>query len=299
MPDPCESYPMHHPHRQLTAGLSFKPEYFEAAHACGEAGLWYEIHPENYMIGEGMIAGGPRLAMLDAICERHPVSVHGVGLSLASFDRPDTAHLQRLAEVVRRTEAALVSEHLAWSVVQGSYMPDLLPFPRTTEALQCIARNIDITQNALQRRILIENPSLYVQLEHEYGEAEFLAELANRTGCGLLLDVNNAYISAHNLGSDVHAYLDALPVQAIGEIHLAGHAADENSASPLLIDTHAAPVSEVVWSLCERLIERIGPRPTLIERDDNLPAFEELLVERQRAAQVLSQPQEQVHVCVA
>jgi uncharacterized protein len=279
---------------RIAAGLSFKPEYFEAAHACCEHGLWYEIHPENYMI-----AGGPRLAMLDAICDKHPVSVHGVGLSLASYERPDAAHLQRLAEVVRRTEAALVSEHLAWSVVQGSYLPDLLPFPRTLEALQCIARNIDITQNALQRRILIENPSLYVRLEHDFSEAEFLTELVHRTGCGLLLDVNNAYISAHNLGTDVHAYLDALPVQAIGEIHLAGHAPDENAASPLLIDTHAAPVSENVWSLYEQLLQRIGPRPTLIERDDNLPEFSELLGERQRVAQLLDQKQERTHVRVA
>lgn len=294
MPDPYKSNPMQHAHRQLTAGLSFKPEYFEAAHSCGEVGMWYEIHPENYMI-----AGGPRLAMLDAICAQHPMSVHGVGLSLASFERPDTAHLQRLAEVIRRTEAALVSEHLAWSVMQGNYLPDLLPFPRSHESLQCIARNIDITQNALQRRILIENPSLYVRLEHDYSEAEFLTELVRRTGCGLLLDVNNAYISAHNLGSDVQAYLDALPVQAIGEIHLAGHAPDENAASLLLIDTHAAPVCEAVWSLYGQLIERIGPRPTLIERDDNLPTFDELLVERQCAAQVLEQMQESTHVRVA
>ncbi|MGC3983177.1 MAG: DUF692 domain-containing protein [Steroidobacteraceae bacterium] len=266
----------------LTAGLSFKPEYFEAAHGCDAAGMWYEIHPENYMI-----AGGPRLAMLDAICERHPVSVHGVGLSLASFEKPDAAHLQRLAAVVRRTQAVLVSEHLAWSVTTGSYLPDLLPFPRTQEALLCIARNIDITQNVLQRRILIENPSLYVRLEHEYSEAEFLAELVRRTGCGLLLDVNNAYISAHNLGTDVRQYLHGLPVQAIGEIHLAGHAADENTAGQLLIDTHAAPISAAVWSLYETLIARIGPRPTLIERDDNLPEFAELLAERQSAAGIL------------
>lgn len=279
---------------QLTAGVSFKPEYFEAAHACDEEGMWYEIHPENYMI-----AGGPRLAMLDAICERHPVSVHGVGLSLASFEPPDAAHLQRLAEVVRRTEAALVSEHLAWSVTQGGYLPDLLPFPRTHESMQCIARNIDITQNTLKRRILIENPSLYVQLEHDCSEAEFLSELVRRTGCGLLLDVNNAWISAHNLGTDVHAYLNALPVDAIGELHLAGHSPDENPASPLLIDTHAAPIDAAVWSLYEQLIQRIGPRPTLIERDDNLPAFDELLGERQHAAQALSNVPERCHVRVA
>lgn len=269
----------------ITAGLSFKPEYFEEALSCIAAGLWYEIHPENYMV-----AGGPRLAMLDAISEQHPVSVHGVGLSLGSDAEPDPAHLQRLAEVVNRTQACLVSEHLAWSVLPGSYFPDLLPFPRNEVALQRIARNIDITQNALQRQILIENPSLYVQLDHDYSEVEFLSELVRRTGCGLLVDVNNAYISAYNLGGDAATYLRSLPAHAIGEIHLAGHAPDTR-ATNLLIDTHGAPVAAAVWALYETLIAEIGPRPTLIERDDNLPQFAELLDERQRAAQVLSRHQ--------
>jgi len=265
---------------KITAGLSFKPEYFDAALSCTAAGMWYEIHPENYMI-----AGGPRLAMLDAIAAQHPVSVHGVGLSLASAELPDAVHLERLAEVVKRTDASLVSEHLAWSVNSGNYFPDLLPFPRNREALQCIARNIDVAQNALQRRILIENPSLYVQLQHDYSEAEFLTELVNRTGCGLLVDVNNAYISAHNVGGNASAYLARLPAHAIGEIHLAGHAPDADT--DLLIDTHGAAVSEAVWSLYSELIERIGARPTLIERDDNLPVFDALLNERERAAQLL------------
>ena len=283
----------------ITAGLSFKPEYFEEASSCAAAGLWYEIHPENYMVGEGMIAGGPRLAMLDVISEQHPVSVHGVGLSLASAAEPDRDHLRRLAAVVKRTQATLVSEHLAWSVLPGNYFPDLLPFPRSREALQCIARNVDIAQNALQRRLLIENPSLYVSLEHDYSEAEFLTELVRRTGCGLLVDVNNAYISAHNIGGDAETYLASLPADAIGEIHLAGHARDATDTN-LLIDTHGAPVDEAVWSLYASLIARIGVRPTLIERDDNLPAFDELLHERERAAGVLrlSQTQERLHACI-
>jgi uncharacterized protein len=282
---------MSHSRHPLTAGLSFKPEYFEEALPCAAAGMWYEIHPENYMT-----AGGPRLAMLDAICERHPLSVHGVGLSLASAAEPDKDHLQRLAAVVERSQACLVSEHLAWSVLQGSYFPDLLPFPRTQQALQCIARNIDIAQSVLQRRILIENPSLYVRLEHDYSEAEFLSELVRRTGCGLLVDVNNAYISAHNVGGDADAYLSSLPADAIGEIHLAGHAQDAAEIS-LLIDTHGAPVAEDVWSLFAALIARIGARPTLIERDDNLPDFADLLRERERAAVVMRQPQfqERIH----
>ena len=278
---------MNFPSPSLTAGLSFKPEYFEVALPCVTQGLWFEIHPENYMI-----AGGPRLAMLDAICDRHPVSVHGVGLSLASAAEPDKEHLQRLAAVIKRTQACLVSEHLAWSVMPGSYFPDLLPFPRSHEALQCLARNIDIAQNALQRLILIENPSLYVQFEHDYSEAEFLSELVRRTGCGLLVDVNNAYISAHNIGGDANTYLASLPADAIGEIHLAGHAQD-GADTALLIDTHGAPVAEAVWSLYTTLIARIGARPTLIERDDNLPAFAELLHERERAAEVLRQFQPQ------
>jgi uncharacterized protein len=265
----------------ITAGVSFKPEYFDAALSCGADGMWYEIHPENYMV-----AGGPRLAMLDALSEKHPVSVHGVGLSLASAEEPDKAHLRRLAAVVQRTQATLVSEHLAWSVMAGHYVPDLLPFPRSKQALQCIARNIDIAQNALQRRILIENPSLYVQLEQEYSEVEFLSELVSRTGCGLLIDVNNTYITAHNVGGDAANYLAKLPAAAIGEIHLAGHAHDAGNTD-LLIDTHGAPVDAAVWSLYAGLIERIGARPTLIERDDNLPAFAELLQERDRAAQLL------------
>lgn len=278
----------------ITSGLSFKPEYFDAALSCAADGVWYEIHPENYMV-----AGGPRLAMLDALCARHPVSVHGVGLSLASATEPDPEHLQRLAEVVKRTQASLVSEHLAWSAMAGNCFPDLLPFPRSNEALQCIARNIDIAQNALQRRILIENPSLYVRLEHDYSEAEFLSELVRRTGCGLLVDVNNAYISAHNVGGDADAYLRSLPAAAIGEIHLAGHAPDGGDTN-LLIDTHGAPVAEAVWALYAALIAHIGARPTLIERDDNLPEFAELLRERERAADVLRQPQfqERNHACV-
>lgn len=267
---------------QPTAGLGFKPEHFDEAVLCPADGLWYEIHAENYMID-----GGPRLRMLEAIRREHPVSVHGVGLSLAADADPDPAHLLKLAQVVERAQAFAVSEHLAWSAWGGAYHPDLLPFPRTCAALERIAKNIDITQNALKRRLLIENPSSYMALEHEMSEAEFLRELVHRTGCGLLVDVNNAYVSAHNLGGDPQTYLEELPAAAIGEIHLAGHALDANENSRLLIDTHGAAIAESVWKLYENLLARIGPRPTLIERDDNLPAFDELLSERDRAAQLL------------
>jgi uncharacterized protein len=264
-----------------TAGLGFKAEYFEDALARPAAGQWYEIHAENYMV-----AGGPRLAMLEALRTSFPISVHGVGLSLAADRAPNAEHLERLCEVARRAEPFLISEHLAWSSFDGYSVPDLLPFPRTRAALQRVADNIDIVQSALRRRILIENPSLYVQLPgHEFPESEFLAELVRRTGCGLLVDVNNVYVSSHNIGFDAGRYLAALPCADIGEVHLAGHSVDQ--AAEFLIDTHDAPIADQVWQLYESVIERVGPRPTLIERDDNLPPFSELMTERDRAHRIL------------
>jgi uncharacterized protein len=274
-----------------TAGLGFKPEYFEDVLARPAAGQWYEVHAENYMVD-----GGPRLAMLETLRDRFPVSVHGVGLSLAGDSDPDASHLARLCEVARRAEPFVVSEHLAWSAFDGHSFPDLLPFPRTRAALVRIARNIDVVQEKLGRRILIENPSLYLQLPgHEMSEAEFLGELVRRTGCGLLVDVNNAFVSSRNLGFDALEYLSALPAAAIGEIHLAGHEKDPGSTD-LLIDTHGAAVAEEVWHLYRALIERVGPRPTLIERDDNLPPFGELIQERDRAHGVLVPAEQPLHV---
>lgn len=269
-----------------TAGLGLKPRHYAEALACGADGLWFEVHPENYMA-----EGGPRLAWLDAIRADHPLSLHGVGLSLAADEAPDEAHLAALRRLVDRYQPFVVSEHLAWSTRRGAYAPDLLPFPRTRAALARVAENVGRMQDALGRTVLIENPSLYMPLKgHELSETEFLAELVRATGCGLLVDVNNVAVSAHNLGYAASAYLDALPVAAIGEIHLAGHAADERLGEALLIDTHGAPIAESVWSLFERFIDRIGPRPTLIERDENIPAFSELLAERDRAHACLRTP---------
>ena len=269
-----------------TAGLSLKPQHYEAALACPADGLWFEVHPENYMV-----AGGPRLAWLTAIRARHAISLHGVALSLAADAEPDPAHLARLADLARRIEPALVSEHLAWSTWRGAYHPDLLPFPRTSEALARIANNISRTQDALKRRIAVENPSHYLHIEgHAWDEIDFLSELAHRTGCGLLLDVNNVYVGARNLGYSAEAYLDAFPGERMMEIHLAGHTPDANLGDALLIDSHDAPVDAEVWTLYERLIRRIGARPTLIERDDRLPDFSVLLAERQRADAVLRAP---------
>jgi uncharacterized protein len=267
----------------LTAGLGLKPQHYDAALACPAAGLWFEVHPENYFV-----EGGPRLAWLEAIGARHALSLHGVALSLAADAEPDPAHLARLAGLARRVQPALVSEHLAWSAWRGTYHPDLLPFPRNREALARVAANLGRAQDALQRRIAIENPSHYLRIDgHDWSEIDYLAELARRTGCGLLLDVNNVYVSARNLCYSAEAYLDAFPADAVMEIHLAGHSADPSLGDALLVDTHDAPVSAEVWALYERLVRRIGPRPTLIERDGNLPDFSALLVERGRADAVL------------
>jgi hypothetical protein len=267
----------------LSAGLGLKPQHFEQASACPAEGLWFEVHPENYMV-----EGGPRLAWLETIRARHPLSLHGVALSLAADAEPDEAHLRRLARLVERFAPALVSEHLAWSTWRGAYRPDLLPFPRTHEALVRIAANIGRTQDVLHRRIAIENPSHYLRFDgHDYSEIDFLSELVRRTGCALLLDVNNVHVSANNLGFDPNAYLDAFPAAPIAEIHLAGHSADPQLGKALLVDSHDAPIAPAVWALYERLIARIGARPTLIERDDNLPAFDELLAERSLADSVL------------
>ena len=265
-----------------TAGLGLKSQHYDDALTCDAEGLWFEVHPENYMS-----AGGPRLIALEAVRARRPLSLHGVGLSLAADADPDREHLAALKRLVDRFEPFVVSEHLAWSTHRGQHQPDLLPFPRTHAALARIADNIGRMQDALGRQVLIENPSLYLPLTgHDLDEVDFLKALVAKAGCGLLVDVNNVFVSASNLGYSAEAYLDALPAEAIGEIHLAGHGVDEGG-SALLIDTHGAPIAEPVWTLYRRLIDRIGPRPTLIERDDDIPDFATLMAERDRAAAML------------
>ncbi|HYP85802.1 DUF692 domain-containing protein [Variovorax sp.] len=270
---------------RLLAGLGLKPEHYDAAAGCRREGMWFEVHPENYLV-----AGGPRLHWLQAVRAEHPVSLHGVSLSLAGQCPLDQAHLRRLADLARRIEPALVSEHLAWSAWNGQYFPDLLPFPRSSAALVHIAARIAHTQEVLGRRIAIENPSHYLRLDgNDWDEVDFLSDLVRRTGCGLLMDVNNVHVSANNLGFDAGAYLDRVPADAIMEIHLAGHSHDPSLGKALLVDSHDAPVAPQVWALYARLVERIGPRPTLIERDGNVPAFDELLAERDTAAHLLAQ----------
>ena len=264
--------------KQLGAGLGLKPAHFEAALESKAPGLWFELHPENYLVD-----GGPRLAWLDALRQAHPLSLHGVSLSLAG-DAPPVSQLADLQRLVNRVQPALVSEHLAWSSWKGVYLPDLLPFPRTQEALRRISANIDAVQSALGRTIAIENPSHYLHLPgHDWDEIDFLGELMQRTGCGLLLDVNNVEVSAHNLGYCPRSYLDRVPAAAIQEIHLAGYSHDPLLGPSLWIDSHDTPVSPAVWQLYQRLIDRIGTRPTLIERDGQVPEFEVLMVERAQA----------------
>jgi uncharacterized protein len=268
----------------MSAGLGLKPQHFDQAQACSAFGLWLEVHPENYMV-----EGGPRLAWLEAIRSAHPLSLHGVALSLAADADPDPRHLDRLAALVDRFEPTLISEHLAWSTWRGAYRPDLLPVPRTAGALARIVGNIGRTQDRLRRRIALENPSHYLVFEqHEFAEVEFLVEIARRSGCALLLDVNNVFVSGNNLVYGPAQYIDAVPGELVAEIHLAGHSADPLHGQRLLIDSHDAPVADEVWALYERLIARIGPRPTLIERDEHIPSFTELMAERARAHDVLS-----------
>jgi uncharacterized protein (UPF0276 family) len=245
---------------------------------------WLEIHTENYM------GGGAPLRDLEGIRRDYPISLHGVGLSLGSVDGPDAAHLERIRRLAERIEPGLVSEHLSWSVSDGIYLGDLLPLPLTEEALDTVCGNIHRFQDALQRQILVENPSSYLQYRHStIPEWEFLAALARRTGCGILCDVNNIFVSAANHGWDARGYLAALPAPAIKEIHLAGHTVSARCDGALLhIDDHGSQVDPAVWALYGAAIRCFGAIPTLIEWDTQIPALEMLVEEAQRADAVLS-----------
>jgi len=262
------------------AGVGFKPEHFEAILAGpGDVGF-FEVHAETYM-GDG----GPPHRRLEAIREAYPLSLHGVGLSIGSPKPLDRDHLQRLKGLIRRYQPAQFSEHLAWSSHDEGFLADLLPLPYDDETLAIVCRHIDETQEALGTRMLLENPSTYVQFsDSAIAETEFLAEVGRRSGCGLLLDVNNVYVSATNHGFDPFAYLAAFPLRHVGEIHLAGSAdATDDEGAPLLIDAHNSPVRAAVWALYQETIGRLGPTPTLIEWDNDVPAWPVLLAEARRA----------------
>jgi uncharacterized protein len=258
------------PHHQVV--LETKPDV-----------AWMEVHTENYM------GGGAPLRFLDAIRRDKPISLHGVGLSLGSADELDVAHLKRIERVAERIEPGLMSEHLSWSVVGGTYLADLLPLPMTEEALDTVCRHVDQTQNFLKHRFFIENPSTYLRFQHStIPEWEFIAEVSARTGCGILCDVNNIYVSAQNHGWDAEKYLAALPAAAIGEIHLAGHSVRSMpDGRTLRIDDHGSQIIDVVWNLYEQALKIFGPVPTLIEWDNDVPPIDVLLAEAAKAQALL------------
>jgi uncharacterized protein (UPF0276 family) len=239
---------------------------------------WLEVHAENYM------AGGPALRALERLRGDYPISLHGVGLSLGSAGPVDEAHLERLARLVERLEPALVSEHVSWSVARGAYLNHLLPLPYTEETLDVLCRHVARAQDRLGRRLLLENPSAYLRFRHSpIPEPQFLNELARRTGCGLLCDVNNGFVTCANLGGDAAAWLDALDPAPVAEIHLAGHAVNDADGEPILIDDHGSRVPEGVWRLYERALARFGAVPTLVEWDTDLPPLRVLLDEAAEA----------------
>jgi len=267
------------------AGVGLRFRHHREVLEARPAAAWFEVHTENYL------GGGSAPACLDAIRRDYPVSLHGTGLSLGSAEGLDPAHLARVRELVERAEPGLVSEHLSFSVAAGNYLADLLPLPLTEEALEIVCRNVAQVQDHLNRRILVENPSTYLQFRHStIPEWEFLAQVAKRTGCGILCDVNNIYVSACNHGWRASAYLAALPPEAVGEIHLAGHSLRRlDDARTLLIDDHGSRVTPEVWALYAEALARFGPVPTLIEWDTDVPPMAVLLEEAAHAAALIEE----------
>jgi uncharacterized protein len=271
--------------RQLPdrAGVGFKPEHFAAIRTAGRWPGFFEVHAENYLG-----AGGQPHAHLTALRQDHALSFHGVGLSIGGPGRLDPQHLARLCALCDRYEPESFSEHLAWSSHGTDYLNDLLPLPYTPETLATVVDHVDAVQTALGRRILLENPSTYVLFEQStIPETAFLAEVAARSGCGLLLDVNNVFVSATNHRTDSRAYLAQFPLHAVGEVHLGGHDTEDLPSGPLLIDAHGTPVADPVWALYAELIARTGPLPTLVEWDNDVPAWPVLAAEAARAQAVL------------
>jgi uncharacterized protein len=268
-----------------SAGVGFKPEHAGAILAAAQPIGFFEVHAENYMG-----AGGPPHAQLTALRERYALSIHGVGLSIGSMQALDRAHLLRLRTLCDRYAPASFSEHLAWSSHDGVYFNDLLPLPYTEATLGRVADHVDEVQTVLGRQMLLENPSTYLSFaESTIPEVDFLAELSRRTGCGLLLDINNVFVSATNHGTPPLAYLDRFPLDRVREIHLGGHDEDTDDAgAPLLIDSHRLPVAGEVWTLYRQVIARTGAIPTLIEWDNDVPDWPTLRAEAIAAQHILS-----------
>lgn len=265
-------------------GVGYKPQHFSDLLDNAGTVEWLEIHAENYM-GDG----GRPLAQLRHLSERFAISVHGVGLSIGGESRLDPDHLARLKHLVGWLKPASFSEHLAWSTHDSAFLNDLLPLPYTEETLSRVADHVDEVQEVVGRRMLLENPSSYLAFdESTYAETDFLKEVARRTGCGLLLDVNNVFVSATNLETDPISYIDAFPLDLVGEIHLAGHDEDhDDHGKPLLIDSHGREIAEPVWALYEHVIAKGGARPSLIEWDNDVPEWPVLEAEAARAARIL------------
>ena len=269
------------------AGIGLRFPHHDRVSVEKPAAAWLEVHPENYL------GSGPAAELLAAVRQDYPLSLHATGLSLGSAEGVDGEHLAAVAELARRLEPGLVSDHLSWSAAAGLHLPDLLPLPYTEEALAVAGRNLDRVQAALQRPLLIENPSTYLRFaESALSEAEFLGELVRGSGCGVLLDINNVFVSASNLGEDPAVRLselfEAVPPEAVGEIHLAGHAVRRlDGGAVLRIDDHGSAVSPEVWRLFEAAVAVLGPRPTLIEWDTDVPALEVLLAEARIADAIL------------
>ena len=266
-------------------GVGYKPQHHEDLNGFAHDVAWLEIHAENYM-GDG----GPAIAGLKSLRERYPVSCHGVGLSIGTENDLDTEHLERLRILVDWLGPGLFSEHLAWSTHDTGFLNDLLPLPYNSRTLRRVAEHIDEVQTVLGRPMLLENPSNYLRFaETTMSECEFLAEVSARTGCGLLLDVNNVFVSATNQQYSAIEYIDEFPIHLVGEIHLGGHEPDVDEAGhELLIDSHSRPVVDPVWELYAEVIHRCGPKPTLIEWDNDIPRWSVLAAEATRAAKVLS-----------
>jgi uncharacterized protein len=268
----------------LETGAGFKPEHFAAISTAPQPVSFFEIHAENYMG-----AGGAPHAQLNFIRENYALSLHGVGLNIGSSERLDRAHLARLKDLCERYQPECFSEHLAWSSYGGIYFSDLLPLPYNDASLRSVIEHVDEVQSTLQRRLLLENPATYVRFaESTIPEIEFLVAIARATGCGLLLDVNNVFVSARNHATSPNAYLDAFPLELVEEIHLAGHfATEDGQGSALCIDAHQAPVIEDVLTLFESVIVRTGPLPTLVEWDNDVPEWAALLAEVGKAQKCL------------
>ncbi|MGP0040679.1 MAG: DUF692 domain-containing protein [Rhodomicrobium sp.] len=277
------------------AGIGLKPEHMHSIMDSLPDVGWFEVHAENYMG-----AGGAPHRFLEWVRERYPLSVHGVGLSIGSAGPLDKTHLRRLRVLIDRYEPGLFSEHLAWSTHDGAYLNDLLPLPYTAATLARVAAHVSEVQEALGRQILIENPSTYIAFEGDgMAETEFLSALVCRTGCGLLLDVNNVYVSAQNHGFDADAYIGAFPLEHVREIHLAGFFETEDSLGErLLIDAHDSPVRDAVWALYASACARTGAVPTLIEWDNEIPPLATLVEQAQKADAPKGAQEEAAHARV-